>query len=84
MQRLGLPGDLIGLPACIFENAVNAARSLTEAVVATVPFQTLYDLFARFGSVAAALFWMLLARPPYLKNTLSMSAAVLPVNGWRI
>jgi CRP-like cAMP-binding protein len=50
--NLGLPGDLIGLPACCFENAVNAARSLTEVVAATVPFQTLYDLFAKFRRVA--------------------------------
>jgi CRP-like cAMP-binding protein len=56
--NLGLPGDLIGLPACCFENAVNAARSLTEVVVAPVPFQTLYDLFARFRRVAVALFWV--------------------------
>ncbi len=56
--NLGLPGDLIGLPACCFENAVNAARSLTEVVAATVPFQTLYDLFVRFRRVAVALFWV--------------------------
>jgi CRP-like cAMP-binding protein len=56
--NLGLPGDLIGLPACVFENAVNAARSLTEVVVAPVPFQTLYDLFGRFRRVAVALFWV--------------------------
>jgi CRP-like cAMP-binding protein len=56
--NLGLPGDLIGLPACVFENAVNAARSLTEVVVAAVPYQTLYDLFAKFRRIAVALFWM--------------------------
>ena len=54
----GLPGDLIGFPACFFENAVNATGSLTEVVVATVPFTTLYDLFARFPRIAIALFWI--------------------------
>jgi len=54
---LGLPGDLIGFPACFFEKAVNATASLTDTVVATVPFKALHDLFARFPRVATALFW---------------------------
>lgn len=54
---LGLPGDLIGFPACFFEKAVNATASLTDTVVATVPFKTLHDLFARFPRIATALFW---------------------------
>ncbi|TMJ56880.1 MAG: Crp/Fnr family transcriptional regulator, partial [Alphaproteobacteria bacterium] len=58
LLSFGLPGDLIGFPACFFENAVNATGSLTEVVVATVPFTTLYDLFARFPRIAVALFWM--------------------------
>lgn len=56
--NLLLPGDLIGFPACFFENALNAASSLTEVVVATVPFQALFDLFARFPRVGSALFWI--------------------------
>ncbi len=54
---LGLPGDLIGFPACFFEKAVNATASLTDTVVATVPFKVLHDLFARFPRIATALFW---------------------------
>ena len=54
---LGLPGDIIGFPACFFEKAVNATGSLTETVVAAVPFNVLHDLFARFPRVATALFW---------------------------
>lgn len=59
-QVLGLviPGDLIGFPACFFENAVNAASSLTEVVVATLSFQALYDLFGRFPRIAAAFYWI--------------------------
>src|SRR5438477_6451082 len=56
LLSFGLPGDLIGFPACFFENAVNATGSLTEVVVATVPFTTLYDLFARFPRIAIGLF----------------------------
>ena len=37
---------------------MNAAGALPRWLSPTVPFQTLYDLFARFGRVAAALFWM--------------------------
>src|SRR4051812_45053505 len=54
----GLPGDLIGFPAAFFENAVNATGSLSDVVVATVPFSMLYELFARFPRVAVALYWM--------------------------
>lgn len=54
---LGLPGDLIGFPACFFEKAVNATASLTDTVVATVSFNALHDLFARFPRIATALFW---------------------------
>jgi len=55
--NLVLPGDLIGFPTCSFENAINSLSSLTEVVVATVPFQAFYDLFARFPRVAVALYW---------------------------
>ena len=58
LLSFGLPGDLIGFPASFFENAVNATGSLTDVVVATVPFAAFYDLFARFPRVAVALYWM--------------------------
>jgi CRP-like cAMP-binding protein len=55
--NVGLPGDLIGFPSCLFEAAVNSVSSLTDIVVAAVPFTRLFDLFARFPRVATALFW---------------------------
>src|ERR1700730_2556156 len=58
LLSFGLPGDLIGFPATFFENAVNATGSLSDVVVATVPFAALYDLFARFPRIAIALYWM--------------------------
>ena len=58
LLSFALPGDLIGFPAVFFENAVNATGSLSDAIVATVPFAALYDLFARFPRVAVALYWM--------------------------
>ena len=58
LLSFGLPGDLIGFPASFFENAVNATGSLTDVVVATVPFDALYNLFAKFPRIAIALYWM--------------------------
>ena len=58
LLSFALPGDLIGFPASFFENAVNATGSLTDVVVATVPFAAFYDLFTKFPRVAIALYWM--------------------------
>jgi CRP-like cAMP-binding protein len=58
LLSFALPGDLIGFPASFFNNAVNATGSLTDVVVATMPFTAFYDLFARFPRVAIALYWM--------------------------
>src|ERR1041384_7969508 len=58
LLSFALPGDLIGFPASFFENAVNATGSLTDVVVATVPFAALQDLFVKFPRVAMALYWM--------------------------
>ncbi len=55
--NVGLPGDLIGFPACLFETAVNSVASLTEVEVSAVSFATLFGLFTRFPRIGAALFW---------------------------
>jgi CRP-like cAMP-binding protein len=55
--NVGLPGDLIGFPACLFETAVNSVSSLTEIEVAAVSFTTLFSLFTHFPRIGAALFW---------------------------
>ncbi len=54
---LGLPGDLIGLPACLFDVAVNSVSTLTDVVICPVPFGKLFSLFSRFPRLATALFW---------------------------
>lgn len=58
LLSFALPGDLIGFPAAFYENAVNATGSLTDVVVATVPFAELQDLFVKFPGVAMALYCM--------------------------
>lgn len=55
--NVGLPGDLIGFPSCLFEVAVNSVSSLTDIVVSPVSFIRLSGLFTLFPRVGAALFW---------------------------
>jgi CRP-like cAMP-binding protein len=55
--NLGLPGDLIGFPSCLFEVAVNSVSSLTDIEVSPVSFTTLFKLFTDFPRIGAALFW---------------------------
>jgi len=55
--NLGLPGDLIGFPSCLFEIAINSVTSLTEVELSRVSFDNLFSLFARFPRLGAALFW---------------------------
>lgn len=55
--NLGLPGDLIGLPSCLFDVAVNSVSALTDVVLSPVAFVKLFSLFARFPRIATALFW---------------------------
>lgn len=54
--NLGLPGDLIGIPSCLFETAVNSVSALTDIVVAPVSFAKLFDVFARYPRLGVALF----------------------------
>jgi CRP-like cAMP-binding protein len=54
--NLGLPGDLIGFPSCLFEAAVNSVSSLTDVEISSIPIGTFFNLFARFPRVGAALY----------------------------
>jgi CRP-like cAMP-binding protein len=54
---LGLPGDFIGFPSCLFEVAVNSVSSLTEVELSRVSFDSLFALFARYPRLGTALFW---------------------------
>jgi CRP-like cAMP-binding protein len=53
---LGLPGDFIGFPSCLFDVAVNSVSSLTDVEIAPVSFGNLFSVFARFPRVGTALF----------------------------
>jgi CRP-like cAMP-binding protein len=55
--NLGLPGDFVGFPSCLFEVAINSVASLTEVELSQVSFDSLFDLFRRFPRLGTALFW---------------------------
>lgn len=55
--NLGLPGDLIGVPACLFDVAVNSVSSLTDVLLSPVSFEKLSSLFGQYPRLGAALFW---------------------------
>jgi CRP-like cAMP-binding protein len=55
--NLVVPGDLIGLPACMFESAIATVSSLTDISVSTIEYKDLFALFHRHPRVAIALFW---------------------------
>lgn len=52
-----VPGDLIGLPACLFEGAIASVSGLTNVTVAPVEFGQLFELFRLYPRISLALFW---------------------------
>lgn len=56
--NLVVPGDLIGLPACLFEGALASVSGLTTATVAPIEFPEVFDLFRRYPRIGIALFWI--------------------------
>lgn len=55
--NLIVPGDLIGLPACLFENAIASVSSLTDATISPIEFKEFFGLFRDSPRLAASLFW---------------------------
>jgi CRP-like cAMP-binding protein len=56
--NLVLPGDFIGFPACFFDTALYSITALTGAVVSSIPFPRLFQLFAQYPRIGAAIFWL--------------------------
>jgi CRP-like cAMP-binding protein len=55
--NIALPGDFVGFPACFFERALYPISALTDAAVASIPFNLLINLFEEHPRLAAAIFW---------------------------
>ena len=56
--NLILPGDFFGLPGCMFQTSLYSIVSLTEAVVCSIPFPAVFDLFRRWPRLGTAMFWL--------------------------
>ena len=56
--NVALPGDLIGFPACFFENALYSVTALADSIVAAISFAQLHRLFEDYPRLGAAIFWL--------------------------
>lgn len=54
---LGLPGDFIGFPSCLFGIAVNSVAALSDVVISEIDLPRLFEVFQKFPRLGAALFW---------------------------
>ena len=52
-----LPGDIAGVPGCLFESALYSVRTLTDALVSPVPFSRMMGLFHTHPQLAAKICW---------------------------
>jgi len=52
-----LPGQIFGLPACVFRHAPYSVLAVTEASVSAIPFDVIDNVFERDPALAKALFW---------------------------
>jgi CRP-like cAMP-binding protein len=52
-----LPGDIAGVPGCLFERALYSVRTLTDLWASPVPFARIMTLFHTHPQLAAKLFW---------------------------
>ena len=54
---LVVPGDFAGVPGCFFKGALYSIKAVTHSIVAVIPIQDLYGLFALHPRLAAKIFW---------------------------
>ncbi len=52
-----LPGQVFGLPACLFPQAPYSIATITQANVSAIPFDMIDNVFDRDPALAKALFW---------------------------
>jgi len=52
-----LPGQVFGLPACLFSHAPYSVLTITDANVSVISFGTVEGIFERDPALAKALFW---------------------------
>ena len=52
-----LPGQIFGLQACLFKNALYSVAAITESSLSEIPFEMIDNVFERSPRLARALFW---------------------------
>jgi CRP-like cAMP-binding protein len=52
-----LPGQVFGLPACLFPHAPYSIITITQASISAIPFDMMDNVFDRDPALAKALFW---------------------------
>lgn len=52
-----LPGQIFGMPACLFRRAPYSVLTITEATVSAIPLDMLDDVFRNDPALAKTLFW---------------------------
>jgi CRP/FNR family transcriptional regulator, anaerobic regulatory protein len=53
-----LPGDLVGLQACVLDEMQHSVESLTSSVLCVFPREKLWSLYTQFPSLAFDLTWL--------------------------
>jgi CRP-like cAMP-binding protein len=52
-----LPGQILGLQACLFQNSLYSVATITETSLSMIPFEMIDDVFERTPRLGKALFW---------------------------
>lgn len=55
--NISLPGDIVGYPACFFDQALYSVTALTKVTVCAITFAEMAEMFRSFPRLAMALFW---------------------------
>jgi len=57
IQKVHLPGDMLGMPSMVLTRAADTLTAITEAGIAFVPFQRLSEIYARLPRLATLFFY---------------------------
>lgn len=66
-----LPGQVFGLPACVFPHAPYSIMTVTEASLSAIPFDVMDNVFDRDPTLAKDLFWSTLQEAAILAEHLT-------------
>lgn len=55
--NVSLPGDMVGYPACFFDQALYSVTALTKVTVCAITFSDMAEMFRSFPRLAMTLFW---------------------------